>query len=108
MPRYDFRCGEGHVTEARREMACSEIVCPSCSGVAHRLAVYAEQLILGDTVAKPRLGNSALDKHGRLRLGQFVEAHSEILHDSAKAGAEPPDTFQIGKRRAKALQGAQK
>jgi putative FmdB family regulatory protein len=108
MPYYDYRCGKGHVTEQRRTMGCSEIVCPSCSGVAHRQAVYAEQAIRGDTVARPRLGNRATDKAGRFRLGLFQEAHAEILHDSEKAGIEPPDTLSIGKERAKRIQAAQR
>ena len=98
MPRYDFRCSQGHTTEAVTPMAVDRRPCP-CGAEAVRQAVYAEQTIIGDTVPKPRLGSSSRDKAGRFRLGIWEEAQSEIIHDAKKAGVEPPDLFQNAKRR---------
>lgn len=39
MPTYDFRCDEGHVTEARRGVDVESIPCP-CGRIATRLSVY--------------------------------------------------------------------
>ena len=100
MPRYDYRCKEGDVTEAVREMSVTEIACPSCGGVAQRQAVYANQHIRGETVARPRLGSSIKNKHGQFKLGLYAEAQSEIIHDSEKAGIEPPDLWKQGKEKA--------
>ena len=99
MPRYDYRCKEGDVTEAVREMSVTEIVCPSCGGVAQRQAVYANQIIRGETVARPQLGNYSHHR-GRFDVGIVQEAQHEIIHDSEKAGIEPPDLWKQGKEKA--------
>ena len=99
MPLYDFRCGEGHETEARKEMACSEIVCPSCGGVARRKAVYAEQTIMGETVARQRLGNSIKSKHGYFRFDHADEALRELAHDADREGRDPPDLWKHTKEK---------
>ena len=98
MPRYDFRCEAEHVTEAVKPMAVSVIYCV-CGLPALRLAVYAEQTIIGATVAGPRLGNSSRDEAGRFRLGLVQEAQHEVLRDAEKAGVEPPDIFGDAKRK---------
>ena len=82
MPLYDYCCGSGHVTEARRGRDCESILCPACGEEARRVAVYAEQTIIGETVAKgvssaTRAGNIK-DKHGRTRVSLFQEASAEI------------------------------
>ena len=102
MPRYDYRCSQRHVTEAVREMAVTEIVCP-CGQPALRQAIYASQTIIGETVAKPRLGNPSRDKAGRFRLDQFVEAQSEIIHDCNKAGVESPDLLAHSKEKVRRI-----
>ena len=53
MPTYDYRCEAcGHVTEAKRGYTTHAVPCPLCGGNATRLAVYKEQAIRGETVAK--------------------------------------------------------
>ena len=81
-------------------MAVSVIYCV-CGLPALRQAIYAEQHIIGETVAKPRLGNSCKDRNGRYDLGIVEEAQHEIIHDAEKAGVEPPDLWKDAKRRAR-------
>ena len=100
MPRYDYRCPQGHVTALKRPMVVSVIECP-CGRAALRVAVYAEQHIIGETVAKPRLGNSCMDRNGRYDLGLVTEAQHEIIYHAEKAGVEPPDLWKDAKRRAR-------
>ncbi len=102
MPRYDFRCPQGCVTEVVTPMAVSRIKC-ACGTMAVRLAVYAEQTIIGDTVAKPRLGSRAKDKNGRWDLGIFQEASAEVAYAEDKAGVKGPNLYQAGKQRAREL-----
>lgn len=52
MPLYDYRCVGGHVTEAKRGREVVSIPCPACKRQAARQAVYQEQYIAGETVAK--------------------------------------------------------
>ena len=94
MPRYDYRCKEGDVTEAVREMSVTEIACPSCGGVAQRQAVYVDQHIRGETVAKPRLRSSIKNKHGQVKPRLSAAAQSETIHYSDKARIEPPDPWK--------------
>lgn len=102
MPRYDYRCLQGHVTEAVREMAVTEILCP-CGQPALRQAIYADQTIIGETVAKPRLGNSCRDRNGRYDLRLAEEAQHEIIHDAAKAGIEAPDFLAHSKEKVRRI-----
>ena len=104
MPRYDYRCGKGDVIEAVREMSVTKIVCPSCGGVAQRQAVYAYQIIRGETVAKPngqRLPNRCRDRNGRYDLKLVEEAQHEMIYDADKGGIEAPDLFKQAKTREK-------
>ena len=103
MPTYDYRCSKGMITEAVLPYGTSEIGCPCCGGVAQRLAVYAEQTIIGETVARPngrRLGNSAKNKYGQWDLRIVKEAQHELVHDAEKAGVAPPDLWSAAKRKA--------
>ncbi len=104
MPHYDYRCSKGKITEAVHDYGVSEIDCPCCGGVAVREAVYAEQTIIGETVARPngqRLGKSAKNKHGLWDMGIVEEAQHELVHDAEKAGIEPPDLWSAAKAKSK-------
>ena len=101
MPTYDYRCSKGMITEAVLPYGTSEICCPCCGGVARRLAVYAEQTIIGVDGAKTPLGNSAKNKHGQWDLRIVKEAQHELVHDAEKAGIEPPDLWSAAKAKAK-------
>lgn len=52
MPTYDYICGKGHHTEERQGFGVETISCPICGRKAVRVPVYAEQFIIGETVAK--------------------------------------------------------
>lgn len=54
MPLYDFVCKQEHVTEVRRKVECEAILCPACRRPAQRVAIYPDQYIIGETVAKYR------------------------------------------------------
>jgi len=99
MPRYDYRCDQGTVTEATREMAVSEIACPDCGGVAQRQAVYANQAIRGDTVARGTGRASAITKNGYIDIDQGFEAIEDVQRTARKRGEEPPDLFREAQRR---------
>ena len=102
MARYDYRCAEGHVRELMRGYDVSSVTCP-CGLEAQRLAVYAEQTIIGDTVAGPRLGSRAKDKNGRWDLGIFQEASAELAYAEEKAGVTGPNLYKAGKQRARQM-----
>jgi hypothetical protein len=89
-------------------MAVTVIPCPVCGLPASRLAVYADQYIQGETVARGRTmaKNEALNKHGQIRLSTFVEAQHELIDNCERQHIEPPDTLAIGKQRAKVLKAA--
>ena len=102
MARYDYRCAEGHVRELMRGYDVSSVTCP-CGLEAQRVAVYAEQTIIGDTVAGPRLGSRAKDKNGRWDLGLFQEASQEVAYAEEKAGVKGPNLYKAGKQRARRM-----
>jgi len=53
-PVYDYQCeGCGHILlNEKRRIYEEYILCPVCGKSAHRVPVYREQVIRGDTVAK--------------------------------------------------------
>ena len=53
-PLYDYRCSQGHVTEAKRKVVTQAILCPDCGHPASRVPAYENQYIIGATVAKYR------------------------------------------------------
>jgi hypothetical protein len=52
MPVYLFRCKNSHITELRASVDVKRLVCPQCGLEARRQAVYRDQYINGETVAK--------------------------------------------------------
>lgn len=51
MPRYDYKCPKGHVTEALLPMSADKILCPDCGLPAKRVPINTVY-IQGETVAK--------------------------------------------------------
>ena len=95
MPLYDFRCGNGHLTESRQGIGTDAIPC-RCGASAQRVPVYREQYISGETVATGRTSrkHEALDDHGRFQMGRIVEAQHELVD----SGAPLPDIKQTIRR----------
>jgi hypothetical protein len=109
-PLYDFCCEKGHVTEVRAGRELQAMLCPTCGLVADRVAIYKNQYIIGETVAKgitqaTRAGNIK-DKHGRTRVSLFQEASQEIDYAHRKVENEvghelpSPPLYQEAKKRA--------
>jgi hypothetical protein len=110
MGLYDYRCVNGHTTEKRADRNLQHIICPECGEAANRVAVYQDQYIFGETVAKggsraTREGNIK-DKYGRTRVSVFQEASAEIDYAHTKAENEVgcelphPDLYKRALRRA--------
>lgn len=103
MPRYDFRCSEGHVTEQRAGIETETIPCP-CGRVADRLAVYRFN-VAGDVAVpdsegfyKNEAGQRALRRQGwdgaraieHLRQSR-IETEAGYAIDMKKANAPVVD-----------------
>ncbi len=96
MPRYDYRCPSGHVTEQIRGFKVKLTKCLECGRRARRQAVYAEQYLGGDGITA-----HCPPREAPINLTRFTEAHGELLRDAEKAGVEPPDLFGAAKERVK-------
>jgi hypothetical protein len=94
MPRYDFRCEAGHVGEHMVSRGTYEVPC-ACGLAAQREVVPSRVGVTGVTVPPMR--------ERKLPISRFQEAHGTLLHESAKAGVEPPDTWSAAKRAAAAI-----
>jgi hypothetical protein len=104
MPRYDFKCRNGHKEESVQGMATEVIPCPVCGAPARRSACYTPYLRTETGVRMgPRTKQEALNKHGQIRLSSFVEAQHEMIDRCERQHIEPPDTLAIGKQRARQL-----
>ena len=88
MPLYDYCCEQGHVTEARAGYEQTSLPCPACGRRAGRVAVYEEQYISGETVAKGiRKASPAGDiknKHGQYRVKLWQESQAEAAYAREK------------------------
>ncbi len=49
MPRYDYRCSNGHEFERYAGIDDDTVECPFCGKEAQRLAVYKNQAIITET-----------------------------------------------------------
>lgn len=90
MPRYDFRCPEGHVSEAVRSYDVGEIACIGCGLPAQRVVLSAPYV----TGFANRPTNEA-----PINLTRYMEAQGEIVHEAEKHGVEPPDLWKAAKDR---------
>ncbi len=102
MARYDYRCAEGHVRELMRGYSVSSVTCP-CGLEAQRVAVYAEQTIIGDTMPRGGTKRGIVDKNGRTDVGLFQEASAEVAYAEDRAGVTGPNLYQVGKQRAREM-----
>lgn len=91
MPRYDFGCSSGHITEQVVDRDIRSATC-DCGASAERL------LSLGVSVGGMRTPTQYHD----INLNRAVEAHGETLLAAERAGVEPPDTLGEAKRRVAA------
>jgi hypothetical protein len=110
-PRYNYACKCGSVVEEVRGYEEDSIPCSSCSERAQRVAVYAEQFIIGETCPKgiaTRAGNIK-DSKGRTRVSLFQEASEEMNYAHVKAENEQgrklksPNLYKAGVARARQM-----
>ncbi len=104
MPRYDFRCSWGTITEAVKGLGIDTIPCPCCGGVARRVPFYANQQVSGVDGGRTPLGNSAKNKHGQWDLRIVKEAQHEMVYDAEKAGVQAPDLWKQATRKGQLTQ----
>ena len=110
MPRYDYRCGCGDVTEALAGLDEDTRPCPACGKLAKRVPVnyfvYANTETGGHSF--PRLNNAKSEK-GKYRVSDFVEASSEIAHEAEKVEkregkpVKVPDFYRAGLKKAEKM-----
>ncbi len=97
MPRYDYRCENGHITEALRPASVVQIDCPACLGLAQRQSIY---VISQGSKTQPPMGQRPL------RIGEYQEAAAEVgyqLTERNKHLEHPlstPDYYGIAKKTA--------
>tara|TARA_R110000824_G_scaffold106600_3_gene251911 strand:+ start:1208 stop:1525 length:318 start_codon:yes stop_codon:yes gene_type:complete len=97
MPRYDFRCEDGHTAEHITDRDTRSIECSACGRPA------ARQLSLGVGVgvgARPAMRDRPVD------LDTFIEAQNTVVDSYARAGEEAPDFWSIAKRESQAIRKA--
>lgn len=92
MPRYDYRCGLGHVTEAVNPVSVDVIYC-ACGRAALR-APFSPGHLPGATgfVATPT-------KERYVNVNRAIEAQHELIHQAEKHNVKLPDFWQIAKDR---------
>lgn len=90
MPRYDYRCGVGHVTEAVNPVSVDLIYC-ACGRAALR-APFSPGHLPGKSgfVATPT-------KERYINLNRAVEAQHELIHQAEKHHVELPDLYKVAK-----------
>lgn len=94
MPRYDFRCPSGHITEARASFDVSSIDC-ACGRAAQR-----EPFVRGHLPGQSGFVPTPTKEH-YLPLGRALEAQHEMVYAAEKAGIQAPDLWQVAKDRVK-------
>ena len=104
MPRYDYRCSRGTVTEAVKGIGVNSLPCLCCGGVARRVPFYAGQQVKGVDGGKVPLGNSARNKHKQWDLALVREAQGEMVYDADKAGVQAPDLWKQATRKGQLTQ----
>lgn len=91
MPRYDFRCSDGHLHEMRAGYDQPALPCPSCGKEARRNPVN-------------RLGVSGFAippmRARPVGLSDFTEAQGEMVHTAERTGVPAPDVMAIAARQA--------
>lgn len=92
MPRYDFRCTEGHITERVTPYTVETVDCPC--GASARRQPYAPGHVPGVTgfAARPT-------REAPIHLSRFVEAQHEMVDRAARTGVPAPDPVREAVRR---------
>jgi len=116
MPRYDYRCENGHIIELRRGTGVESVPCPECGEVAERVPFYASvELVTATGVGtgygryKP-VGSEITDRNGRTRVSLFQEASAEVAYAHEKREQEvghklpSKSLYKEGLRRARAIE----
>lgn len=93
MPRYDYRCAEGHVAEVNASRDTSALACPECGAAAARVTLTAPSI--NGFVRKPT-------REHYVNLNRFVEAQGELVEDARRMGIAPPDLYGEAQRRVAA------
>ena len=94
MPRYDFRCPDGHVTESLQAMGVGSIPC-ACGQEAVRLSVY-----------RFNLGGGLQPKY---RVSEYQEAASEAnyyhgrMEETKGEIIRPRDLVKEAKQKARSM-----
>ena len=89
MPRYDFCCLRGHVTEASVSRETHEIAC-ACGVRAYRM------LTVGVGISGFRATPTS---QAYVPFSRYLEAQGEVVESSRRAGVEPPDLWSAAKQR---------
>lgn len=70
MPLYDFRCPQGHVTEALEKFETRTRPCLICDATAERVLLVAPKLDYGSMAQGESAGTTAIDKFERMHKQQ--------------------------------------
>jgi ribosomal protein L37AE/L43A len=97
MPTYDYVCPKGHNHESRQGIDITIMPCLTCGKPAKRQAIYQDQCIRGDTVARSIPLNER--RYGR-KIALCQEAGQEIEHAAEKAGVKTQNLYKKAIRRA--------
>ncbi len=107
MPRYDFACECGEITEVWAGFETDSLLCPRCGALAHRLAVYQDQYTITESGGHSYPSHNAKDGKGRYRVLDFQEASAEIDHacfEAERKEGKPiklPNLYKKGLSRAR-------
>lgn len=94
MPRYDFRCADGHVTEEWAGFDRLTSRC-ECGAESERVAVPSRVSITGFAVAPMR--------ERPVNLSRFIEAQGQMVRDAERTGVPAPDVLGDARKRAAAI-----
>lgn len=90
MPRYDYRCALGHVTERVAGYEDRSILC-RCGDIAYRQAVYRDQFTITETGAV----YGARDRQRRNHLGDKLEDLRKNSASATKESGTPTGPFKL-------------
>lgn len=91
MPRYDYRCANGHVEEVVADRDASSVPCPLCSAVATRIVTVPPSV---NGFSQPPM------RERKLPVSWFIEAQHQMVDEAQRTGVMPPDPMEIAKRQA--------
>lgn len=92
MPRYDFRCDAGHITERVTSHTVDRVTCP-CGAPSQRQP-YSPGHVPGVTgfAARPT-------REAPIAVGRYIEAQHEMVDRAARTGVPAPDPVREAVRR---------